>query len=86
MPTYSRSEPTRQKGAKQINITNLNIKQGFRFRENSSLISKSFTDFKIRHKESKSWHVSFGYRYSFDWNKKQELRNINRFYTDFTFY
>ena len=64
---------------------NLTIKQGFRFRENASLMSKRFTDAKIRYKHNKNWYLSFGYRFSIDWNKKQKLEKANRFYTDFTY-
>jgi len=64
---------------------NLTIKQGFRFRENASLMSKRFTDAKIRYKHNKNWYLSFGYRFSFDWNKKQKLKKVNRFYADFTY-
>ena len=55
---------------KKINKkNNVYIKQGLRFRENSSILSKSFLDIKLRFKYNKRWFYSFGYRDSKDWNK-----------------
>jgi hypothetical protein len=55
---------------KIIKKTNLTIKQGVRFRENSSLYSKLFTDLKIKSKYNKHFSVAIGYRFSNDWNKQ----------------
>jgi hypothetical protein len=67
---------------KIIKKTNLTIKQGVRFRENSSLYSKLFTDLKIKNKYNKNFSFAIGYRFSNDWNKQLELSQKNRFYSD----
>jgi hypothetical protein len=67
---------------KIIKKTNLTIKQGIRFRENSSLYSKLFTDLKIKSKYNKHFSFAIGYRFSNDWNKQLELSQKNRFYSD----
>ena len=67
---------------KIIKKTNLTIKQGVRFRENSSLYSKLFTDLKIKRKFTKHFSFSLGYRFSNDWNKQLVLGQKNRFYAD----
>ncbi len=67
---------------KIIKKTNLTIKQGVRFRENSSLYSKLFTDLKIKSKYNKHFSFAIGYRFSNDWNKQLELSQKNRFYSD----
>ena len=67
---------------KIIKKTNLIVKQGVRFRENSSIYYKLFTDIKIKRKYNKYFSFAGGYRYSSDWNKKQDLENKNRFFAD----
>ena len=67
---------------KIIKKTNLTLKQGIRFRENSSLYSKLFTDLKIKSKYNKHFSFSIGYRFSNDWNKQLELSQKNRFYSN----
>jgi len=67
---------------KIIKKTNLTIKQGVRFRENSSLYSKLFTDLKIKRKYNKHFSFAIGYRFSNDWNKQLELSQKNRVYSD----
>jgi hypothetical protein len=67
---------------KIIKKTNLIIKQGVRFRENSSLYSKLFTDLKIKSKYNKHFSFAIGYRFSNDWNKQLELSQKNRVYSD----
>ena len=67
---------------KIIKKTNLIIKQGVRFRENSSLYSKLFTDLKIKSKYNKHFSFAIGYRFSNDWDKQSKLSQKNRFYSD----
>ena len=67
---------------KIIKKTNLIVKQGARFRENSSLYSKLFTDLKIKSKYNKHFSFAIGYRFSNDWDKQLELSQKNRFYSD----
>ena len=67
---------------KIIKKTNLTIKQGVRFRENSSLYSKLFTDLKIKSKYNKHFSFAIGYRFSNDWDKQFELSQKSRVYSD----
>ena len=67
---------------KILKKTNLTIKQGARFRENSSLSSKIFTDLKIKSRYNKRFSFAIGYRFSNDWNRQSELSQKNRFYSD----
>jgi len=65
--------------------TNLSIKEGIRFRENSSLISKNFTDIKISHRIKKTdFEISVGYRFSNDFDLDLSSDNKHRYYSDFT--
>ena len=65
--------------------TNLSVKEGIRFRENSSLISKNFTDVKISHRIKKTdFEVSVGYRFSNDFDLDFSSENKHRYYSDFT--
>ena len=65
--------------------TNISVKEGFRFRENSSLISKNFTDVKISHRIKKTdFKVSIGYRFSNDFDLDFSSENKHRYYSDFT--
>ena len=64
--------------------TNLSVKEGIRFRENSSLISKNFTDVKISHRIKKTdFEVSVGYRFSNDFDLDFSSANKHRYYSDF---
>ena len=65
--------------------TNISVKEGFRFRENSSLISKNFTDLKISHRIKKTdFEVSVGYRFSNDFDLDFSFENKHRYYSDFS--
>ena len=65
--------------------TNLSVKEGIRFRENSSLISKNFTDVKISHRIKKTnFEVSVGYRFSSDFDLDFTSENKYRYYSDFS--
>ena len=68
---------------KLIKKTDLIVKQGARFRENSSVKSKLFTDIRIKRKYNKHFSFAVGYRFSNDWNKRLILSQKNRFYSDF---
>ena len=67
---------------KLIKKTDLIVKQGARFRENSSVKSKLFTDIRIKRKYNKHFSFAVGYRFSNDWNKRFVLAQKNRFYSD----
>ena len=63
--------------------TNISVKEGIRFRENSSLISKNFTDVKISHRIKKTdFEISVGYRFSddFDLDFSSENKHISCFF------
>ncbi len=65
--------------------TSVYVKEGIRFRENSSIISKLYTDIKVSHRIKKTdLKFSMGYRISNTY--KVDLTNefINRFYVDYS--
>ena len=65
--------------------TNFSVKEGIRFRENSSLISKNFTDVKISHRIKKTdFEVSVGYRFSNDFNLDFTSESKHRYYVDWS--
>ncbi len=67
---------------KIIKKTNLSVKTGLRFRENSSLYAKQFTDFKIKLKYNKRISYALGYRYINKWDIALNISDQNRFYAD----
>ena len=80
---------TKKKNKRKLSLT---IKQGYRFRENASLLSKQFTDFRAKVKINKRFSTAIGYRYSSDWNQPLEnmqylfypyVENKNRCLTDY---
>ena len=69
----------------------ITFKQGYRFRENSSLLSKQFSDFKFKLRLNKKISFALGYRYSSDWSAPLEsnvllffpyVYNKHRYYSD----
>ena len=69
----------------------INFKHGYRFRENASLLSKQFTDFKFKIMINKRFSFAMGYRYFTDWDTPLEssgllyypyVYNKNRYYSD----
>ena len=67
---------------KLIKKTGLYFKQGIRFRDNSSIKSRLFTDLRIKRKFNKHLSYAVGYRYLTDWGKQMDLNQRNRFYAD----
>ena len=67
---------------KIIKKLNVRLKSGLRLRENSSLYSKQFFDFKIQVKYNKRLSFSSGYRYANNWDKRLHISNNHRFYVD----
>ena len=65
--------------------TSVALKSAIRLRENSSLFSKSFFDLKIKENINKKFSISSGYRYNKVRNKKLEISNYNRFYSDINY-
>lgn len=69
--------------SKKINKSfRADIKYGARFRENASLLSTQFIDFKVKYKENKSWSFAIGYRSISDYTISNNLILKNRFYAD----
>jgi hypothetical protein len=62
--------------------TDIILKQGLRFRENASLLSKSFTDIKLKYKYNKKIAVAVGFRDINEWNKQLTREQKTRYYTD----
>lgn len=65
--------------------TNVAVKQGLRLRENSSLLSKTFTDVKLSHRIKKTDLVfAVGYRFSDDYDIHFSSEYKQRYYFDFS--
>jgi hypothetical protein len=62
--------------------TDIILKQGLRFRENASLLSKSFTDIKLKYKYNKKIAVAVGFRDINEWNKQLSREQKTRYYAD----
>ena len=70
---------------KMIKKTDLTIKSGLRFRENSTLYSKSFFDIKIKRKLSKKVTLGGGYRHAINHDLRFNFSATHRFYTDINY-
>ena len=71
---------------KEINKnTDLNLRVGLRFRENSSLFSKKFIDMRISNELHKKISIAAGYRYISSMNKEFEQLDLHRFYFDLNY-
>ena len=70
---------------KIVKKLNVRLKSGLRLKENSSLYSKQFYDFKIQVKYNKRLSFSSGYRFANSWDKRLQISNIHRFYLDLTY-
>ena len=69
--------------SKKINKSlRADLKYGARFRENASLLSTQFVDFKVKYKENKRWSFAIGYRSISDYSISNNLEFKNRFYAD----
>jgi len=65
--------------------TNISVKEGLRFRENSSLLSKNFTDVKLSHRIKKTdLEFSAGYRFSDEYSIDFSSEYKHRYYFDFS--
>ena len=65
--------------------TNISVKEGVRFRENSSLIKKVFTDLKLSHRIKKTdLEISIGYRLADEYDITFSSEYKYRYYCDFT--
>ena len=65
--------------------TSVYLKEGIRFRENSSIISKLYTDIKVSHRIKKTdLKFSMGYRISNTYRVDLTNEFINRFYVDYS--
>ena len=69
--------------SKKINKSfRADIKYGARFRENASVLSTQFIDFKVKYKENKRWSFAIGYRSISDYSILNNFETKNRFYAD----
>jgi len=69
--------------SKKINKSfRADIKYGARFRENASILSTQFIDFKVKYKENKRWSFAIGYRSISDYSILNNFETKNRFYAD----
>ena len=69
--------------SKKINKSfRADIKYGARFRENASILSTQFIDFKVKYKENKWWSFAIGYRSISDYSILNNFETKNRFYAD----
>ena len=62
--------------------TDINIKHGLRFRENTSLLSKSYSDIRLKHKYNKRVSFAIGFRDINEWNKQLIRETKSRYYSD----
>ena len=62
--------------------TDINIKHGLRFRENASLLSKSYYDIRLKYKYNKKVSLAVGYRDINEWNKQLSKTQKSRYYSD----
>ena len=57
--------------------TDINIKHGLRFRENASLLSKSYSDIRLKYKYNKKVSLGVGFRDINEWNKQLGRKQKN---------
>ena len=62
--------------------TDINLKVGARFRENSSLLDKNFLEARLKKELNKRTSISTGYRNTFNYDTEFVLVKQNRFYFD----
>ena len=62
----------------------LELTEGFRLRENLSLPSKTFTDFKVTYKHNNKARIGTGYRFIQSFDFAQNIRLRHRWYVDMT--
>ena len=68
--------------------TDINIKHGLRFRENASLLSKSYSDIRLKYKYNKKVSLAIGFRDINEWNKQlsREFHYflLKKYFSDFS--
>ena len=62
--------------------SNIYLKQELRLRENITLISKSYTDIRFKHKFDKKISSSLGFRDIFEWKNEFDKVRAQRYYFD----
>ena len=62
--------------------TDINIKHGLRFRENASLLAKSYSDIRLKYKYNKKVSLAVGFRDINEWNKQLSREQKSRYYAD----
>ena len=58
--------------------TDINIKHGLRFRENASLLAKSYSDIRLKYKYNKKVSLAVGFRDINEWNKQLSREQKSR--------
>ena len=58
------------------------FKYGLRYRENASIISNQFFDFRLKYRQNKKWSYALGYRNILDYSFSSEIDYKNRYYLD----
>ena len=53
-----------------------------RYRENASIISNQFFDFRLKYRQNKKWSYALGYRNILDYSVSSEIDYKNRYYLD----
>ena len=62
--------------------TEMFLKHSLRFRENASLLSKSFSEIKIKYKYDKRFSIAIGFRDINEWNQKLIREYKKRYFSD----
>ena len=63
----------------------LSLDQGFRARENASLLDVTFSNLSLKYDLIKKWSVAIGYRYITDFDLSQNISTSHRIYTDINY-
>jgi hypothetical protein len=63
----------------------LSLDQGFRARENASLLDVTFSNLSLKYDLIKKWSVAIGYRYITDFDLSQNTSTSHRIYTDINY-
>ena len=63
----------------------LYLDQGFRARENASLLDVTFSNLSLKYDLIKKWSVAIGYRYITDFDLSQNTSTSHRIYTDINY-
>ena len=65
--------------------TDIFVKNGIRFRENATLLSKVFSEIKLKYKYNKKMYFSIGFRDINEWDNQLNRQQKNRYFIDLGF-